>query len=124
MADLALVAVGGDSAVPVVTVTGEVDLSNAAEVVEAAAAAVPNAATALVVDLSATTYLDSSGIHALFGLARRLSHRQQRLHLVVPAGSPLLRVLVLTDLPTVVPVHGGRETAVDAARAGSVSPSE
>ena len=46
------------------------------------------ARVALVVDLAATTYLDSAGINLLFGLADELRDRQQRLHLVVADGSP------------------------------------
>ena len=42
----------------------------------------PTAAIALVVDLSATTYLDSAGINLLFAARRRPAQRQQRLHLV------------------------------------------
>src|SRR5206468_1276787 len=42
----------------VVSIDGEVDMSNAAELGAAVSAAVPNGARELVVDLTATTYLD------------------------------------------------------------------
>jgi hypothetical protein len=46
----------------VVCVRGEIDMSNAAEVMNAIAAAVPNDASLIVVDLSDTAYLDSAAI--------------------------------------------------------------
>ncbi len=94
---------------PVVRVSGEIDLSNAADVMEAIAttlpAALPANATTVVVDLSDTGYVDSAGIAMLFRLAERLGHGRQQLHLVVPVGAPIRRVLELTNLTGVIPVH-------------------
>jgi anti-anti-sigma factor len=83
---------------------GEVDLSNAALVKEQLLDAVPNTATALVLDLSDTEYLDSSGIRVIFELAGRLASRGQKLELVVPDPSVIKRVLVLTEVEQVVPI--------------------
>jgi len=90
---------------PVVRVSGEIDLSNAADVMEAIAATLPANATTVVVDLSDTGYVDSAGIAMLFRLAERLGHGRQQLHLVVPTGAPIRRVLELTNLTSVIPVH-------------------
>lgn len=90
--------------VRVVQVDGEVDLSNAAEVMEAIATVVPNNASLVVVDLSATAYLDSSGIAMLFRLAQRLGYRRQEMRLVVPEHSPIRAVLELTKVHQVIPV--------------------
>jgi len=90
-----------------VRVAGEIDLSNVSVVLEAVAAALPADATIVLVDLSDTRYLDSSAIAMLFRLAERLDHSRQQLHLVVPRGAPIRRVLELTNLTRVIPVRDG-----------------
>lgn len=89
----------------VARLVGEVDMSNADYVRDEITAAVPNDAHALVIDLSATSYLDSAAIELLFELSRRLGRRRQQLRLVVPEGSPLTRLLSLTDVGSVAPLH-------------------
>jgi anti-anti-sigma factor len=81
------------------------DLSNARQVMESIAGAVPSEAALVVVDLSDTSYLDSAGIAMIFRLAERLGHRRQELRLVVPADSPVRGVIELTNVPGVVPVE-------------------
>jgi anti-anti-sigma factor len=85
-------------------VKGEVDLSNAQSVRERLLDAVPNTASALVLDLSETEYLDSSGVRLIFELAQRLASRGQKLELVIPDNSMVKRVLVLTEVHQVVPM--------------------
>ena len=103
-----------------VSISGEVDLSNARPLLDAVAAAVPDDAALLVLDLAATTYLDSAGIAALFRLAERLRIRRQDLRLVVPPDSAIRAVLRLThldhviqvdDTPPEAPAPGGSEPA-------------
>lgn len=89
----------------VVKLAGEVDVTNAEYVREEITAAVSNDTHAVVIDLSDTQYLDSAAIELLFELSRRLGRRRQELRLVVPQGSPLSRVLTLTDVGSVAPVH-------------------
>jgi anti-anti-sigma factor len=98
--------------VVVAQVSGEVDLSNAASVTERLIASMPNTATALVLDLSGTDYLDSSGVRLIFELAQRLRNRRQELHLVVPADSNIRRVLMLTEVERVVPMAASVDAAV------------
>ncbi len=88
----------------VTTVTGEVDLSNARPLLDAVAATLPDDVALLVLDLSATTYLDSAAVAALFRLADRLRTRRQDLRLVVPPTSPVRAVLRLTSLDHVIQV--------------------
>ncbi len=88
----------------VATVDGEIDSSNAAELRLALSERLPSASSALVLDLTAVTYLDSSGIHLLFDLGRRLAARRQSLRLVVPEGAPMRRVLELCAIDTVAPM--------------------
>lgn len=87
-----------------VRVSGEIDLSNAREVLDVVGGAWPGDPTLVVLDLSATSYLDSAGIAMIFRLAERLGHRRQELRLVVPADAPIRTVLQLTGVPQVVPV--------------------
>jgi anti-anti-sigma factor len=98
----------------VARLNGELDMTNATYVRDELTRAVPSDAHGMVADLSGTLYLDSAAIEMLFEMARRLSRRRQRLQIALPADSPLRRVLELTDVKTVAPVH---ET-VDAALVG------
>jgi anti-anti-sigma factor len=84
--------------IPVARMTGEVDSSNARDLGTTLVEAVPNQAMGMVLDLSETTYLDSSGIQLLFELADRLARRQQELRLVVPAESFVADVLAAVNL--------------------------
>lgn len=106
-------------AVPVVIISGEIDIVNAAEVGGQLFNAAPNSAAGLVVDLSGVSYLDSRGVHLLFELANRLRTRHQQLHLVVPARAMIRRVLVLTHVDSVMPLHPTADEAISALKAGS-----
>ena len=90
--------------VQVVRLCGEVDLTNAIEVRDAINDITSPDATTITIDLTPTTYLDSSGIAILFHLAERLNDRRQQLRLVVPPNSPLQTALELTNLPRTIPV--------------------
>jgi anti-anti-sigma factor len=99
--------------VVVAHVTGEVDLSNAESITERLVVAVPNTATALVLDMSGTDYLDSSGVRMIFELAQRLRNRGQDLALVVPEEANIRRVLMLTEVERVVPMSSAIATALE-----------
>jgi anti-sigma B factor antagonist len=92
-------------------VSGEIDLSNSPSVRDRLLDAVPNTASALVLDLSDTDYLDSSGVRLIFELSRRLGSRGQKLELVVPNHSLIKRVLVLTEVHQVVPMSNSVDAA-------------
>ena len=109
LADIALEREGGTV---VARLTGEVDMTNAARVRDQLLDAVPNDALALVLDLTDCRYLDSAAIEVVFDLSRRLGRRRQQLRLVVPCSSPLGRVLVLTDVDSVAPVHATLDSAL------------
>ena len=108
-----------EEGVVVARLDGEIDLSNARQLGDQLTAAVPNAALGVVVDLSGTTYLHSSGIHLMFELAERLRGRQQQLRVAVPAGAPLRRVLRVVDLESAVPIAPTVEQAVADLRAAA-----
>jgi anti-anti-sigma factor len=112
MSTSAEVSVELNGATVVARLRGEVDMANAPYVHDELLRAVPNDAIALVIDLAETRYLDSAAIALLFDIARRLSRRRQALRLVLPAGSPLERVLELTEVGSVAPIHADLASAL------------
>lgn len=109
LADIAVERRAGSS---VAQVKGEIDASNTEWLGARVRALLTNQSDALVVDLSATTYLDSAGIALLFRLAAELRLHQQRLYVVVGAGSPIARMIRLTGLDTTVPTRETLEAAL------------
>jgi anti-anti-sigma factor len=98
----------------VARVGGELDMSNCAYVRDELTRSIPPDADGAIVDLAETIYLDSAAIELLFELARRLGRHRQALRIAMPDDSPLRRVLELTDVRAVAPVH----PTVDAALRG------
>ena len=94
-----------DDGVVIAALPEEIDLANARGIASIVSGAVPNEAVGLVLDLSGTTYLDSSGVHLIFDLADRLGARQQTLVLCVPESSNVRRVLELVDVTVVAPME-------------------
>jgi len=83
----------------VVTLRGEVDLSNVADV-EAQVVECTNGDThALVIDLTHLGYIDSSG----FGMLERVSRKTQ-LRLAIAPTAVIHRALVVTGLAQLVPM--------------------
>lgn len=101
---------------PVLAISGDVDLSSADRIREAIVAAVPHDANGIVIDLTKTTYLDSTGVRLLFELAERMQGRRQRLVLVVSEAALVRRVVVLTKLDDAVPMVETIEDALAALR--------
>ena len=87
-------------------------MSNAAYVREQLLDSTPNDAIALVLDISGCRYLDSAAIEVLFDVSRRLARRRQELRLVMPANSPLRRVIELTEVHTAAPLYESLESAL------------
>ena len=110
--------VQSDGDIVIAALSGEIDLANAGAIRSLIVGAIGNDAAGLVLDLSGTTYLDSSGVHLVFDLAERLSARQQRLVLVVPEGARVRRVLDIVKVDSVVPLLASVEDAKDLARTG------
>jgi anti-sigma B factor antagonist len=70
----------------------------------------------LVVDLDGVTFIDSAGLHSLFGLARLSDPRGGTVALVVGDASPTARVIGFVHLSDVVPVLPTVADAVSALR--------
>ncbi|KAA9378806.1 STAS domain-containing protein [Microbispora cellulosiformans] len=85
---------------PVLTVSGEIDMSNAGELDAALSGALSGVSVdgnALLVDLSAVEYLDSAGLTVLFAHAPRIE---------LVANDLLAPVLTISGLVQVTTVHG------------------
>ena len=74
---------------------GELDMSNAHQVGTSIAAAVPNDASGLVLDLTELSFIDSAGIRTLLSLVGRFGWHGQKLTFIAARGSPVRRVIEL-----------------------------
>ena len=88
----------------VVTAAGEIDLTIAEYLRNALLSTLNAGATALVVDLTGATFLDSAGVTALVRASNRASVSEAALRLAVTA-PPVLRVIDLVGLNQLVPVY-------------------
>jgi anti-anti-sigma factor len=118
VSELANVFVWRREGVVVAGVTGEIDVSNATDLERAIADELDDEATGLVVDLAGLEFMDSSGVHLLFGLARRLAERGLGFALVMPPESLPRRVLELSGPEPKGWLHATEEAAIAAALAG------
>ncbi len=118
---LATVTVVPHGTVRVASVVGEVDLSNVDAVGESLFAVVGPDVTGVVIDLSGTTYLDSTGIRLLFNLTAQLHTRRQAVRIVADRAI-VRRVLVLTKLDAAVPFDPSVEDALTALASGDDGP--
>lgn len=104
MKPLAQITMDPRGATLVAHLEGEVDLSNVEDIRALLVDAVSHETECLVLDLTDTSYLDSTGVRLLFELAERLQRRRQQLRLVVNDEALVRRVIVLTNLDQRVPL--------------------
>jgi anti-sigma B factor antagonist len=104
-----------DDDVVVARIEGEVDSSNLPDIAERVRGLLTNRALALILDLSGTTYLDSAGINLVFIIGEELRGRQQQFLLVVPEGSPIARMLQITNVDKTFATFPTVEAALAAA---------
>ena len=83
---------------------GEIDASNVADLSQRLLDAVSNRSRALVLDLTETSYIDSSGISLIFDAAARMRNRRQQLRLVVQPRSFVAEVLAAVSMQDSVPI--------------------
>jgi anti-sigma B factor antagonist len=92
------------SSVATVAVVGELDLATAPRLAAALGEHVD--AEVLVVDLTATAFIDSTGVRVLLEAHRRCAGSARRLVVLVEDG-PVLRVLELCELDRLMSVVAG-----------------
>jgi anti-sigma B factor antagonist len=98
--------------VPVARLEGQVDKL----AIEQARARLDQLAAAgrLVIDLDRVSFIDSAGLHALFGLGRVASAQGGGLALSVPPSCPVARVVEIVRLGDAMPVRDSVEEAAAA----------
>lgn len=101
--------------VPVARVDQDIDAANAVTTQRQLADALGPDDLTLVIDLSATRYVDSAGIDMLLRLSDRLDQRRAKLILVIPEASQLMRLATIVGLPGAVPIHSGLTEALQEA---------
>lgn len=90
---------------PALRVRGELDVATSPQLGGAVADVLETGAQSLVVDLSETTFLDSSGARQLVRAARHAANVGAALEVVCPAGNrPVRMVLELLELHRAVPI--------------------
>jgi anti-anti-sigma factor len=104
MPELARLSLETQGDVELAQVAGEVDASNVDQLSEKLLDGVAKDARAVVLDLTNTSYIDSSGISLIFDAAARLRNRRQQLRLVVPPHSFVGEVLSAVSMQESVPI--------------------
>jgi anti-anti-sigma factor len=114
MPELARLSLESDGDVELARVAGEVDASNVDQLSEKLLAGVSQDSRALVLDLTETSYIDSSGIGLIFDAAARLRNRRQELRLVVPPRSFVGEVFSAVSMQESVPIDAALSDALEA----------
>lgn len=101
---------------PVLTITGELDVYATRGLSEPLNTLIGSAARAVIVDLSAVTFMDSTGLGMLIKARRRLDAQGRSLIVICPAG-PVRQLLEVTNLLTMFCVVDDEASAHQAAAA-------
>jgi anti-sigma B factor antagonist len=102
-----------DSERHVVAVRGEIDLFTAPELKSALSEAIESGHTRIVVDLTDTTFLDSTALGVLIGAVKRLRSRDGRLT-IVNVDDNIAKTFEITGLDQIFPISPTRAEAVKA----------
>jgi anti-sigma B factor antagonist len=97
----------------VVAVTGEIDLFTAPELKSALGEALESGHTRIVVDLTNTTFLDSTALGVLIGAVKRLRSRDGVLT-IVNTDPNIAKTFEITGLDQIFTIRPTRDEAVDA----------
>ncbi len=97
----------------VVAVRGEIDLFTAPELKQTLQEAIEGGATRVVVDLSETTFLDSTALGVLIGAVKRLRSRDGSL-VIVNTDANIAKTFEITGLDQIFTILDTRDAAVDA----------
>ena len=109
--DLAALVIEQRGDTVVVRAVGEIDLSNAQTIRDELAAA-SDQGRALVLNLAGLSYLDSAGIAMIDLLHRALTREGIDFRIVAPSGAVVHRVLTLSSMVDIIPVHESEDAAI------------
>jgi anti-sigma B factor antagonist len=107
-----------DERTHVIAVRGEIHVTTAPEFSRRLNEAIARGKTAVVLDLSAVEFIDSTGLSVLLNGLRRVTRAQGRLALVC-ANPTVLRLFEITKLDTTFDIRNSREDAIAAVRQGN-----
>jgi anti-sigma B factor antagonist len=96
-----------------IALTGEVDLYTAPEFKQELLDAIAKGAKHVVVDLSGTTFIDSTTLGVLVGGVKRLRTNDGQLSLIC-SDRNITKIFEITGLDRVFTIHATREEAVSA----------
>jgi anti-sigma B factor antagonist len=97
----------------VVAVRGEIDLFTAPELKATLTDAIEDGRSRIVVDLSDTTFLDSTALGVLIGAVKRLRSRDGRMT-IVNTDQNIAKTFEITGLDQIFTIRGTRDEAVAA----------
>lgn len=97
----------------VVAVRGEIDLFTAPELKSALGEAIEAGRSKIVVDLSDTTFLDSTALGVLIGTVKRLRSRDGRLT-IVNTDPNIAKTFEITGLDQIFTIRASRDEAIEA----------
>ncbi len=97
----------------VVAVSGEIDLFTAPELKAALSETIDSGGSRIVVDLTETTFLDSTALGVLIGAVKRLRSGDGRLT-IVNVDDNIAKTFQITGLDQIFPMSATREDAIKA----------
>ena len=108
-----------DAQTHVLTVTGEIHVSTAPEFSRRLNAAIARGKTGLVLDLTPTEFIDSTGLSVLLNGLRKITRQRGRMALVC-TNPTVLRLFVITRLDSTFRILSSREAAIAVVRDAAV----
>jgi anti-anti-sigma factor len=102
--------------VSVVTACGELDITTAPQLLSSVASLAPASTRCIAIDLSAVTFIDSSGINALRSAVRSAHARGIAAVLAAPAGG-VRKILDLVRIGDILPLEPTLGAALERLRA-------
>ena len=106
-----------DSRTHVIAVSGEIHVSTAPQFSRRLNDAIGQGKTAVVLDLTDVTFIDSTGLSVLLNGLRRVTRRGGRMAIVCK-NPTVLRLFEITRLDTTFDIVGSREEALQVVRGG------
>ena len=107
-----------DADTHVVSVTGEIDLFTAPEFKQRVSAPIDEGRTHVIVDLTETTFIDSSSLGVLIGAHRRLRRLEGRL-VIVCSNDAIVKTFRITGLDGVFTIVPRLDEALDGDTVGA-----
>jgi anti-sigma B factor antagonist len=104
-----------DERTHVIAIAGEIHVSTAPRFSVLLEEAVSRGKTAVVLDLSAVEFIDSTGLSVLLNGLRRVTRQRGRMALVC-TNPTVLRLFEITRLDATFDIHPSREAALTAVR--------